>query len=149
MESVHTLLKAVTGLIILCLSLSSPVMAQTDTQKEVLALLHEQDACWNRGDLDGFMQTYWQSDSLMFIGKSGVTYGWQNTLNNYKRSYPDPAAMGTLRFDIIHFENISPNYCSVVGKWHLTRIAGNLEGHFMLLLKKIRGKWKIIADHSS
>jgi hypothetical protein len=149
MESVHTLLKAVTGLIILFLSLSSPVMAQTDTQKEVVALLHEQDACWNRGDLDGFMQTYWQSDSLMFIGKSGVTYGWQNTLNNYKRSYPDPAAMGTLRFDIIHFENISPNYCSVVGKWHLTRIAGNLEGHFMLLLKKIRGKWKIIADHSS
>ncbi len=149
MESVHTLLKAVTGLIILCLSLSSSVMAQTNTQKEVLALLHEQDACWNKGDLDGFMQTYWQSDSLMFIGKSGVTYGWQNTLNNYKRSYPDPAAMGTLRFDIIHFENISPNYCSVVGKWHLTRTAGNLEGHFMLLLKKIRGKWKIIADHSS
>ena len=137
------------GLTIIFLSLTSPALAQSSTQKEVIALLHEQDACWNRGDLDGFMQTYWQSDSLMFIGKSGVTYGWQNTLNNYKRSYPDLAAMGTLRFDIIHFENISPNYCSVVGKWHLTRTAGNLEGHFMLLLKKIRGKWKIIADHSS
>lgn len=149
MNSFYSLLKAFTGMVIIHLFLYAPATAQSRTEQAVVALLHEQDACWNKGDLEGFMQTYWNSDSLMFIGKSGVTYGWQNTLNNYKRSYPNPAAMGTLRFDIIHFEKISASYCSVVGKWYLTRTAGNLEGHFMLLLKKIRGKWKIIADHSS
>ena len=150
MESVHTLLKAVTGLIILCLSLSSPVMAQTDTQKEVLALLHEQDACWNRGDLDGFMQTYWQSDSLMFIGSSGINYGYDATLKNYYKRYPDRDAMGQLTFTILKLNRISNDSYFVIGKWFLKREKnGDVGGHFTLLWKKIKGEWVIVADHSS
>ena len=38
---------------------------------------------------------------------------------------------------------------AVVGKWHLQRTAGDLQGIFTLLLKKINGKWLIAADHSS
>jgi ketosteroid isomerase-like protein len=123
--------------------------AQSKTEKKITDLLHSQDQSWNNGDLEGFMQTYWNSDSLLFIGKSGVTYGWNNTLGNYKKGYPDTAAMGKLQFTLIRIQKISRRNYFVVGKWHLTRTAGNLQGHFSLILRKIKGAWKIVADHSS
>lgn len=136
--------------IFLCfILLASPSNAQTKTEQKIIQILKTQDVEWNRGNIDGFMQTYWNSDSLMFIGKSGVTYGWKNTLNNYKKGYPDTAAMGKLDFTLIDIKKLSRKYYHVVGKWHLNRTIGNLQGHFTLLLKKIKGKWLIIADHSS
>ena len=95
------------------------------------------------------MKGYWQNDSLMFIGKSGVTYGWRKTLDNYKRHYPDTVAMGKLHFKLLELKSLSPVYYFVVGKWHLLRSVGDLEGHFTLLFKKINGEWLIVADHSS
>ncbi len=124
----------------------------TPKDKEEIAirqLLAKQTEAWNRGDIETFMETYWKSDSLMFIGKSGVTYGWTNTLNNYKKGYPDTTAMGKLSFDIVVIKRLSFQYFHVIGKWHLQRSIGDLSGHYTLLIKKIKGKWVIIADHSS
>jgi uncharacterized protein (TIGR02246 family) len=128
--------------------------AQTVTIKDkdeaaIRQLLAKQTAAWNEGDLERFMETYWKSDSLMFIGKNGVTYGWTNTLNNYKKGYPDTVAMGKLAFDILLVKRISPSYFQVIGKWHLQRSIGDLSGHYSLLLKKINGTWLIVSDHSS
>lgn len=118
-------------------------------ETEIGSLLTRQTQAWNAGNIDGFMQTYWQSDSLMFVGKEGVTWGWKNTLEHYKKSYPGKAAMGELSFDIIKLKRLSDQYYFVVGKWMLKRTAGNLSGHYNLLIQKINGEWKIIADHSS
>ena len=112
-------------------------------------LLKAQTAAWNSGDVEGFMQTYWKNDSLMFIGKNGVVWGWQQTLNNYKKGYPDTAAMGKLSFDIIQVKPLAKDQYFVVGKWMLQRTAGDLSGHYTLLLRRIKGIWKIVADHSS
>jgi ketosteroid isomerase-like protein len=128
---------------------SSNLNAQQKEEKKIIAVLHEQDLAWNNGDLEAFMQTYWKNDSLMFIGKSGVTYGWQNTLNNYKRGYPDTASMGKLHFTLISIQKLSRKYYHVIGKWQLRRSVGNLQGHFTLVMKKIKGRWVIVADHSS
>jgi hypothetical protein len=111
--------------------------------------LTQQTIAWNGGDIENFMQPYWHSDSLMFIGKSGITYGWQKTLENYKKSYPDAAAMGKLDFTILQAKRLSVMYFSVVGKWHLARAAGDVGGYFTLLFKKIKNAWVIIQDHSS
>ncbi|MDB5207149.1 MAG: L-asparaginase [Flavisolibacter sp.] len=137
--------------ILLCLMLlfTIKVSAQKVEETKIRQLLTSQTEAWNRGDLEGFMQTYWKSDSLMFIGKSGVTRGWQQTLENYKKGYPDTAAMGKLSFDIITVKNLSSQYFFVVGKWMLKRSIGDLSGHYNLLLQKIKGRWVIIADHSS
>lgn len=118
-------------------------------EQTIRALLEEQRLAWNTGDLEQFMGTYWQSDSLMFIGKSGVTYGWQNTLTNYKKGYPDTAAKGILKFDVLEVKRLSVMYFFVVGKWHLTRSIGDAGGFFTLLFKKVKNKWVIVADHSS
>jgi ketosteroid isomerase-like protein len=125
------------------------IVAQSKDESAVRKVLSTQNAAWNRGDVDAFMVGYWHSDSLMFIGKSGVTYGWQNTLNNYKKNYPDTATMGKLQFTLITVKPLSKNYYHVVGKWHLTRSVGDVGGHFTLLFQKINGEWVIIEDHSS
>jgi ketosteroid isomerase-like protein len=131
------------------LILSNLSFSQSKEEKDIRKLLTIQTECWNRGDIEGFMQTYWKSDSLMFIGKSGVHFGWQETLNNYKKGYPDTTAMGKLSFDILVVKKLSSEYYYVVGKWMLKRSIGDLSGHYDLLLRKIKGKWYIIADHSS
>jgi uncharacterized protein (TIGR02246 family) len=123
--------------------------AQSKDETAVRQLLNDQTQAWNLGDIESFMKTYWENDSLMFIGKNGVTYGWTNTLNNYKKNYPDTAAMGKLSFDILLVKRLSFQYFQVIGKWQLQRSMGDLSGHYTLLLKKIKGKWVIIADHSS
>jgi len=123
--------------------------AQSKDETAIRQLLDDQTQAWNRGDIESFMKTYWKSDSLMFIGKNGVTYGWTNTLNNYKKNYPDTVAMGKLSFNILSVKRLSIEYFHVAGKWHLQRSIGDLSGHYTLLIKKIKGRWVIIADHSS
>jgi ketosteroid isomerase-like protein len=136
-------------LLVLLLSFSLYSMAQNQEEKTIREILATQSAAWNKGDIEGFMKGYWESDSLTFIGKKGVTYGWKNTLSNYRKSYPDTKAMGKLKFTIIAVNALSPIYQQVIGKWQLKRSAGDLEGHFTLLFKKIGNDWVIIADHSS
>ena len=123
--------------------------AQSKDETAIRQLLNEQTLAWNLGDIDRFMKTYWESDSLMFIGKNGITYGWKNTLANYKKNYPDTAAMGRLSFDIIQVKRLSLYYFQVIGKWHLQRSIGDLGGHYTLLMQKINGRWVIVSDHSS
>jgi hypothetical protein len=141
-------MKYLVGLFLLLLS-ASIVNAQTKDEMAVRKVLSKQNDAWNHGDIDTFMEGYWKNDSLMFIGKSGVTYGWQNTLNNYKKGYPDTATMGKLTFTLISVKQLSEKYFRVVGKWFLKRSIGDVGGHFTLLLEKINGEWVIIEDHTS
>ena len=129
--------------------LSFSVFSQTNDEIEVRNLLAKQSAAWNRGDIDAFMVGYWENDSLMFIGKSGVTYGYKNTLANYKKNYPDTTVMGKLTFTLIQVKQLSPEYFHVTGKYYLTRTIGDASGHFTLMFRKINGKWVVISDHSS
>ena len=131
------------------LLITGSLSAQSKNETAIRKILAEQTAAWNRGDIKKFMTGYWEDDSLMFIGKSGVTYGWTNTLNNYKKSYPDTTAMGKLSFNIISVKRLSKKYYHVVGKWFLKRSIGDLSGHYTLLFQKVNGNWVIIADHSS
>jgi len=138
------------SLLLLLTSLwASTVFAQDKNARAILKLLDTQTAAWNKGDLQGFMKGYWENDSLRFIGKSGITYGWDNTLANYKRGYPDTAAMGKLQFTILVVKKLSSRYYEVVGKWYLKRSIGDANGHYTLLLRKIKGSWVIVSDHSS
>lgn len=127
------------------------LQAQTASKDEmsIREVLSKQNAAWNRGDLDNFMIGYWQNDSVMFIGKSGITYGWENTLKNYQKGYADTSAMGKLTFTLLHFNRLAKEYYHVTGKWFLNRSIGDLGGHFTLVFRKIKGKWLIVSDHSS
>ena len=123
--------------------------AQSDDEKQIRKILEQQTIWWNKGDIDKFMQGYWKHDSLMFIGQNGVTYGYENTLKNYKKNYKDAATMGKLYFTILQVKRLSAEYYFVLGKWFLKRTVGDIGGHYTLIFKKINGQWVIVSDHSS
>ena len=129
--------------------LTSQSFSQSRDEIAIRNLLAAQTIAWNNGNIDAFMKGYWKNDSLMFIGKSGITYGWQKTLENYKKGYPDTAAMGKLNFKLLEVKRLSALYFFVAGKWHLTRSVGDIGGAFTLLFRKVKNKWVIVADHSS
>lgn len=134
---------------VLFLMVTLRLSAQLDDRVLILKVLEDQRQAWNRGDLVEYMQGYSKSDSLLFVGKSGPKYGWETTLANYKKGYPDKKAMGLLSFDIKEVRMISADHAFVLGAWHLKRENDDPKGYFTLIMKKIRGEWKVIADHSS
>ncbi|PBQ32169.1 DUF4440 domain-containing protein [Sphingobacteriaceae bacterium] len=133
--------------LILCLFFVRTTSAQNNTA-DVLKCMKKQEESWNKGDIPGFMNYYWKSDSLKFIGSKGITYGWQQTLDNYIKSYPDKTAMGILKFEIKECTQLSPTSIYVIGSWELQK-KKQAGGYFTLLWKKIDGKWVIVTDHTS
>lgn len=123
--------------------------AQNSDEQAIRKILANQPLYWNKGNIDAFMQGYWKSDSLLFVGKNGPNYGYKKTLENYKKSYPDTTIMGKLSFDILKVEKLSPDRYFVLGKWMLKRTVGDVGGYYTLLFRKINGQWVIVADHSS
>ncbi len=130
--------------------IATGLFAQTTKDKQaVLDVLEKQRNDWNTGNIEAFMQGYAKNDSLLFVGKSGPTYGWQKTLEKYKNGYPDKSAMGFLTFGIKKVEFLNKDVAFVLGSWHLKREKDEPQGYFTLLLKNIHGEWKVFVDHSS
>ena len=127
-------------------------IAQTTTELEdkaaIAQVLSTQQTAWNNFDIESFMETYWKSDALTFYGSAGVVKGWQKTLERYKKSYPTQEHFGHLEFVTNDISKIAEDAYTVMGEYHLTRPVGDTQGIFMLVLKKIDGAWKIIADTS-
>lgn len=125
------------------------IAAQDKDKEEIKNLLETQRQAWNNNDLELFMEGYWKSEELKFYGKGGVIHGWDNTLARYKKAYPTKEHFGTLEFVLNDISMITKGAYYVLGEFHLKRSIGNADGIFMLVLKKIKGEWKIIADTSS
>ena len=94
---------------------NSPVI--TDAKPAITKVLLDQQAAWNRGDIEAFMEGYLKTEDLSFVGNKGVTKGWEATLANYKKGYPDKTAMGELIFDIISIDQLSNDAAFMIGKY--------------------------------
>ena len=136
---------------ILFLLLFVPVFAGAQSKDEtaIRKMLAKQVVEWNKGNVEGYMKGYWEDGRLVFIGKNGATYGYQATLDRYKTAYPDKAHMGELTSEIIRMERISDDCYFAIGAWSLKRDAGDVSGSWTLLIRKIKGDWVIVCDHSS
>ena len=117
----------------------------------IMERMRAQEKAWSAGDLDGFMEAYWKSDSLLFVGSRGPSLGWQTTLDNYSKSYTSPEEMGTLSFNVLDMEPAGHHHVLMVGSWRLNRTGGldALSGWFSLVWARKGGDWVIIRDHSS
>lgn len=131
------------------LAIVSAQQSDEDLEKKaILEVMEAQQKAWSDYDLEGFMEGYWKSDSLKFYSSRGITYGWKNTLENYKKGYPTKEHAGQLEFTINDVSKIDTSSYFVMGEYHLTRTIGDAHGVFLVLFKKIDGQWKIIADMS-
>lgn len=128
---------------------SAILLAQSTEETAIKALMTKQVAAWNNGNIDDFMKGYWNNDSLAFVSQNGVTYGYKNTLDHYKKKYDSPAKMGKLFFSDLKLMRLSDKYYFITGKWFLKRAAGDVGGYYTLLFRKINGQWVIINDHTS
>lgn len=122
---------------------------EVDDKQQILELLFQQASDWNTGDIDAYMEGYWKSEKLRFASGDRLTYGWENTLRNYKKAYPSKLEMGELVFSDIVVEQINENTAIVFGRWQLTRKTDTPHGLFTLHFKFFSEGWKIISDHTS
>ncbi len=143
-------------LIIICTLLFSCQQPKVEIQHDVsknesliLKNLDAQKTAWNNGDIPVFMEHYWKNDSMAFMSKTGVRYGWQETLDAYKAGYPTQKDMGTLEFEVKKLDILSNNAAYMLGSWNLERDTLDVGGHFSLIWKKINGQWVIVTDHTS
>ena len=130
---------------------SAQVLSKDDSADfdQIRKIFYQQEDDWNKGDIDAFMEAYWNSDELQFGGANGITKGWEETLQRYKTGYPDRASMGKLSFQIKDMSRHSENVVSLTGSWQLSREYDQPGGHFLLIWRKIEGEWKIVVDHTS
>lgn len=118
-------------------------------ESEILVVMDEQTAAWNRGDIEGFMRGYWNSENLVFVSGDNITRGWRPTLDRYRKNYDSPAKMGALKFSDVEINALSKNAAVVLGSWSLTRAGDNPRGKFTLIFRKFKDGWRIVLDHTS
>src|SRR5262249_53519410 len=119
-------------------------------QAAIRAALDAQVAAWNKRDLDGFMAGYWNDDALSFSSEDHVTTGWKATKERYQNKYWAPnKEIGTLSFEELQVEGVSPTVALVRGKYVLVKKAGTDTGRFTLVFRKFPDGWKITSDHTS
>ncbi len=118
--------------------------------KEIRDVLDKQVEAWNRRDLEGFMQGYWDSPDLTFYSGGTTTSGWKQTIERYKMRYQSEGReMGTLTFSDLKIEVLGPKSAFVRGRWNLKMTNGEAGGLFTLIFRKMAGGWKIVHDHTS
>jgi len=123
-------------------------LSESERNEIMTTFMSTQDA-WNAGNLDEFMGGYWKSEKLVFTGVGGPTYGYDLTLERYKKGYPDTETMGILKFTVKDLYKIDNHTALMIGQFYLSRIIGDVVGHYTLVWQEINGKWLIISDHSS
>lgn len=138
-------------LLILLLGMMHVTFAQSENEKTKNAIkkvMAEQVAAWNKGNLEEFMQGYWNSPEMTFVSGGKITKGWQPTLDNYKKSYDSKAKMGVLTFSDLEITILGKEAAVVLGKWSLQREKDNPKGLFTLIFRKFKAGWRIILDHT-
>ena len=133
-----------------CLALlCAAAYAQDSTS--IQQVLADQQAAWNRGDIDTFLHGYKDSPDTTFIGKT-FEHGYAPILQRYKSHYTTREAMGQLDFSDITVKMLGQNYAVATGKFHLARTAaggGDASGIFSLIFERESEGWRIILDHTS
>ena len=115
----------------------------------VESMLQAQTDAWNQGDVDAFMEHYWNSDGLTFSSEGKTTRGWTATLNRYRERYPTPEKMGRVNFTNLEITPLGDSAAMVLGQWNLDRESEPLSGNFTLVVRKFDDRWLIVHDHTS
>jgi beta-aspartyl-peptidase (threonine type) len=128
----------------------APPAAGPSGEEAVRAVLDAQVAAWNKGDLESFMNGYWQSPELTFFSGNNRTQGWQATLDRYRKRYQaEGQEMGQLTFSELKVEMLGPDAAFVRARFQLVRSKDKPTGLFTLIFKRLPEGWRIVHDHTS
>ena len=116
---------------------------------EIRAVLAAQQASWNRGDIDGYMNGYARSNATVFVSGDTITRGWQTVRDHYKKKYAGAQAMGRLEFSDLEITPLGADIAVALGRWQLFRKGDHPHGRFTLLFRRTAEGWRIVHDHTS
>lgn len=144
-------MKHLVAFLVFALANVPSALPQASGADQVRKLLTEQQAAWNRHDLEAFMQGYWKSEDLTFFSGPNVAHGWKAALDRYRKHYQGEGhEMGKLEFGDLQIEMLGANAAFVRGGWHLTLSDGKTpHGLFTLVLRRFMEGWRIVHDHTS
>ena len=131
-----------------CLGFAQYAVKKSDSLA-IVNILFQQQADWNAGDIDAFMEGYLKSDQLVFSGASGPIYGWEATRDRYKRTYSDRERMGVLKFDVLHLLALSETVVQLQGKFYLQCTSVDLQGIFTFNWILLNMQRYTNSDHTS
>lgn len=117
-------------------------------EEQIEKILADQIVAWNKGDLDGFMDAYWNDEALTISGGGDTSLGWESAYANYRQRYPE-GEMGTIAFKNLKTEMAGKEAAIVTGSFNHQLADEKVNGNFSLVVKMIDRKWKIINDHTS
>ena len=137
------------AILFLIISTTSLLAQVNQDAAAIRKVMDDQAVEWNRGNIEAFMFGYWKSDKLKFVSGDRVTRGWQQTLDNYKKTYGTKELMGKLTFSELEINLLSKDAAFVIGSWSLAREKDNPHGKFTLIFRKFKEGWRIVMDHTS
>lgn len=116
---------------------------------EILKVVAEMQAAWNRGDFRGYMAGFKNPD-VVFVSGGRIKDGWQGALDDYVRNYgASDATRGTLTFYDMRIELLAPDVAQLIGHYRLDRPEKPMEGINTRLFRKMDGRWVIALNHVS
>jgi hypothetical protein len=120
--------------------------------QEIIESFETWQEAWNRGDLETFLTSYWQSDKTRYISGNKMMMGFETIAESYRTRFlaDDAPSMGKMRLQV-EPEWVTQDEALVFGKYQAldsdAALAG--QGVFTVHLRRIDGVWKIVSDHAS
>jgi uncharacterized protein (TIGR02246 family) len=148
MKSKYVLFVFVICTLFLAFNLGAAETAGSNLADHLVKIMTRQTDEWNKGNFEGFMAPYWNSEKLTFQSGNTRRKGWENLLNMYQTVYKGEQR-GVLTFTDIEVKPLTDELALVLGRWNVQLKDKKKQGLFTLIFKKIENQWIIIHDHSS
>jgi uncharacterized protein (TIGR02246 family) len=104
---------------------------------------------WNRGDLDGYLASYWDSNKTTWVSSGSLTRGRKAIVAAHKTRFSRPQQMGKLTLAELEIDVLTTTDAVAFGRWMLVVDNETPKGFFTVQLRKIEGIWLFVSDHSS
>ncbi|GAB4514808.1 MAG: hypothetical protein OHK0046_17400 [Anaerolineae bacterium] len=127
-------------------------LINTDEFKAIKDCFLAWQNAWNRGDLEAFIESYWQSEHTRYVSGSTMIFGFDAIAETYRSRYLGEGTnkMGQMKLEISP-DLIREDEALVFGKYQALADDGQIIGHgvFTVHLRQIDHTWKIVSDHAS
>jgi uncharacterized protein (TIGR02246 family) len=120
-----------------------------DPEKEIYDQVNRAVEAWNRHDLDGYLDGFWRSDSLILVVEGETVRGWDLLSKALHTGYPNPTEMGNVTLDRVQVQMLSSDLALAL-TWDTVSFPKKKEfGTSTIVMKKLPEGWRVAVMHTS
>lgn len=117
--------------------------------KAVAELFRAGSDAWNRGDVEGYLATYADTETVRWVSGDQVIIGRNAIAAAFKERFPTAEGMGKLSIKKLQVDLLTPSDALAFGEWHQQLGEAERAGVFTVHLTKFSAGWRIVSDHAS